>query len=350
MKKTKKELGSNIRHKTSLSLNSAPIVHSKAFENKANLNFVYKSSDYDEDKTYRFIGTSEVKDRDGEIVLLSGWDFSNYKNNPIVLWGHDGRSLPIGKTTAILKDEVNKCIYFDVEFSESYDFAKQVKSLVEEGIVRATSLGFRVTDWDWDDKTDALLLTECELFELSIVTIPANQDALLQEGKSVDDVNTKSVSEDLINVVSQLQVSIQEMQSQLSSALAQSSVSNPSDNGSGEPEPTGGEIPKTEENNNIEQNEDLDASKNDDPKPNATIDEASVALIVEAVLAKLNPKADEPKVDEPKVDEPKGDEGNEDENGDGKSDPQPNEESLAIVSIEDLDETNSFVIVTEEEN
>lgn len=322
-------------------------MHSKAFENKASLDYVYKSSDYDEEKTYRFIGTSESKDRDGEIVLLSGWDFSNYKNNPIVLWGHDGRSLPIGKTTAILKDEVNKCIYFDVEFSESYDFAKQVKSLVEEGIVRATSLGFRVTDWEWDEKADALLLTQSELFELSIVTIPANQDALLQESKGVEDLNTKSASEDLINVVSQLQVSIEAMQNQLN-ALTQSSESNPKDDDDGELKSEGEEIPKTEENNNIEQEDKGDESKEEEPTTQAstTLDAASVAtIIVEAVLAKLNPKADEPSADEPKD----GDQ-NEETNEDGKSDPKSEVDTLEIVSIEDLDETNSFVIVTEEEN
>lgn len=320
-----------IRYKTfSLALDTVPVI-TKGLSGTSNLTFAYKSADYNSDKSYRFVGTSEVKDRDGEIVLLDGWDFSNYKNNPIVLWGHENRQLPIGKVTAILKDETKRVIYFDVEFSESYTLGKTVQGLVEEGILRATSLGFRVLDWEWGENADAWLLTKCELFELSIVNVPANQEAIIEEtSKDVEDNQTKSIEKDDANVLNELREQIEALQLKVD-ALKPSSEGEVVEGEPLQEEP----LPKTEED--------------DISKTNITIDEASVASIVEAVLAKLResqedtqeptptPDAVEEQVD-PVVDNP-------------TEDPTVEEEdTISIVDIADLDDTVSFVIINEEEN
>src|SRR5277367_471892 len=50
----------------------------------------------DDNGTFDVIISTEDTDRSGEIVKQNGWELTNYKNNPIVLWGHDYYSLPIG--------------------------------------------------------------------------------------------------------------------------------------------------------------------------------------------------------------------------------------------------------------
>src|SRR6266436_4517309 len=50
----------------------------------------------EENGTFDVIISTEDLDRSGEIVRQNGWELANYKNNPIVLWGHDYYSLPIG--------------------------------------------------------------------------------------------------------------------------------------------------------------------------------------------------------------------------------------------------------------
>ena len=337
-----KTLGSPVRQKAfSLSLSDAPI-KSKAFGGADNLSFVYKAKEYDESKTYRFIGTSEAKDRDDEIVLLDGWEFKNYEGNPIVLFMHDNRSLPIGKTVGILKDEVKRVLYFDIEFSKSYDFAKTVEGLVEEGILRAVSLGFRVLDWEWDAKQEALLLTKNELFEISVVNVPANQEALIQEGKAAPIESTKT-ADDLANVVSQLKDELESLRNQLQ-ALTPSSDPQEDVEGDGEAETPNEELPKTNEND--------DTSKNEETTISTTIDPTVVAAIVAEVLAKLNPQAEENPIEETQVEEPKAEE-NEEESASEEEDTsevESKEDELVFVSIEDLSETDGFVVVTEEEN
>lgn len=49
--------------------------------------------------TFKTVITSEVVDRDGEIIRLAGWDFENYNKNPVVLWGHRYWDLPVAKAT-----------------------------------------------------------------------------------------------------------------------------------------------------------------------------------------------------------------------------------------------------------
>ena len=46
------------------------------------------------------ISTSRV-DRDGDTIDPRGWQLDDYRKNGVVLFGHDSRSIPVGKTTTI---------------------------------------------------------------------------------------------------------------------------------------------------------------------------------------------------------------------------------------------------------
>jgi hypothetical protein len=43
----------------------------------------------DDNGTFDVIISTEDLDRSGEIVRQNGWELTNYKNNPIVLFGHN---------------------------------------------------------------------------------------------------------------------------------------------------------------------------------------------------------------------------------------------------------------------
>ena len=53
---------------------------------KALLKFVIKKN---KDDIYRFIGSDETIDRDGEIIKVDGWDLEPYKNNSVIMWHTD---------------------------------------------------------------------------------------------------------------------------------------------------------------------------------------------------------------------------------------------------------------------
>lgn len=121
------------------------------------------------------------KDRDGDIVAADAWKdpdaMSNYLNNPIILSQHDQR-LPIGRMVSHEVDE--KGLKITAEISKA---AGNVFDLVKQGILKTFSIGFRIKDADWNSALDAFLIKSVELFEVSIVSVPANQSAVFSVSK-----------------------------------------------------------------------------------------------------------------------------------------------------------------------
>ena len=132
------------------------------------------------ERALQFIGSTESADRDGEVILASGWDLKNYKKNPVFLWAHNYTMPPIGKATKVrVKDGQ---LLFDVEFAprETYEFADTIYKLYKGGFIHATSVGFVPVEFvDGDsEKTPKRTFLKQELLELSGCPVPSNPDAL----------------------------------------------------------------------------------------------------------------------------------------------------------------------------
>lgn len=130
-----------------------------------------KPMDSDEDKKdydFEVIATTEGIDRDGEMIKKDGWDFTNYLKNPVLLWGHDHMSLPIGKVTDIIVTDTD--IRARGIFAQT-QFAKDVKALYDQGILKAVSVGFL------PQEREGNIITKSELLELSFVNVPSNPEA-----------------------------------------------------------------------------------------------------------------------------------------------------------------------------
>jgi hypothetical protein len=117
--------------------------------------------------------SSDDEDRQGESVSQEGLDFSNYMKNPVVLWGHDYSSLPIGVCLGIERDGNKTVAKFRFASAEANPFAAQCQALWEAGIQRAVSIGFIPRSFD-----DAGNTLTAEVLEFSLVSIPANPVAL----------------------------------------------------------------------------------------------------------------------------------------------------------------------------
>lgn len=144
------------------------------------------------DRILRFIGSSETPDRDGDIILASGWELDNYKKNPVFLWAHDASIPPIGK--AVNVSVQNRKLYFDIEFPEKgmYPLADTVFGLYKGGFLNATSVGFMGKEAlkrddeavkDLPEWQRGVKYLKQELLELSAVPVPSNPTAL-QQAKS----------------------------------------------------------------------------------------------------------------------------------------------------------------------
>jgi phage head maturation protease len=146
----------------------------------------------DKNGTFDVIISTEAIDRSGEIVKQDGWELERYKNNPIVLWGHDYYSLPIGYTTDTYKTEKDgvqalgaRGVFLSADINP---LAQQVRKLYDLGLKEGrgvgctTSVGFIPKEFDENQRNT---ITKAELLEFSFVPIPANQDVGAARGRAL---------------------------------------------------------------------------------------------------------------------------------------------------------------------
>lgn len=149
--------------------------------------------------------STTTKDRYGDVVLPSAFEESiktNYKNNPIILFAHD-HTRPIGKCTYMALDE--KGLYIEALIVDN-----EIEPKVQAGILKTFSIGFiplslffvnkdgrRLDPASQDDRAEMWLDTttryidKLDLLENSIVSTPANPDALFTLEKSLKDMFDK---------------------------------------------------------------------------------------------------------------------------------------------------------------
>jgi HK97 family phage prohead protease len=145
--------------------------------------FSTKSEDGDEEELIiSGLASTNDEDRSGDIIASDAWKNSgalaNYLKNPIILAFHD-MSRPIGKT--ISHEVKENGLSITAKISKS---AGDIIGLIKEGILSAFSVGFMIKDADFDPKSGIFMIKELELYEVSVVSIPANQNALFSIEKN----------------------------------------------------------------------------------------------------------------------------------------------------------------------
>ena len=130
---------------------------------------------------------------------LERWKALNEEGKYIpLLWGHDTEDPKsnIGRVVDAIEDE--RGLLVTAEFDAENEKAQYVRKLVQEGRVYQFSFAFEVRDQspvELENGFKANELRELELFEVSLVQIPANQHATVEEVKSDEQVIAKAVVE-----------------------------------------------------------------------------------------------------------------------------------------------------------
>lgn len=128
-----------------------------------------------------YASTNDV-DRHGDIVPASVWEagIKNYLKNPVILAYHD-HSEPVGRMTEHRVDE--KGLFVTARISAA---AEDVFNLVKDGVLTAFSIGFRIVDAEYNSALELFVVKELELHEISVVSVPANQNTLFSLSKAFD--------------------------------------------------------------------------------------------------------------------------------------------------------------------
>lgn len=133
-----------------------------------------------EQRSAEFIASTDAVDAHGDVIDQGSWVLNHFQANPIILYGHNSKELPIGQATAV--SVVNGKLMATIKFAsaEANPKAEQVWKLIQEGILRAVSVGFQPTDGRYEMRNgdEVFVWRSPILKEISVVPVPANHEAL----------------------------------------------------------------------------------------------------------------------------------------------------------------------------
>jgi HK97 family phage prohead protease len=144
-----------------------------------------------------FIASTANPDRYGDVINQRGWDLGKYRKNPVILLNHNANSLPIGRGEV---DVVDGQLIVDVEFDMDDPQAKEIARKTKAGFLNAVSVGFNPLDATPRNMLEkshpahgqsGQYFDRAELLEISIVTIPANGEAVAAKGYAMQNRSFK---------------------------------------------------------------------------------------------------------------------------------------------------------------
>lgn len=151
------------------------------------LGLVERAADGDEMEGFSlpFIISTPTVDRDADTIRVEGWKLKNFRKNPVMLFGHNSRDLPVARAPDTKIDRAAKVLRSVSQFpaADFYAFGNLVGRMFKRKFLNATSVGFRALKFERADDREGFYpinFLEQELLEFSAVPIPANPEALVQ--------------------------------------------------------------------------------------------------------------------------------------------------------------------------
>lgn len=143
-------------------------------------------------RIFSMIGSTPSIDRDGDTISPKGWVTKHYKKNSVVQWAHDHKIPAIARVN---KFSVNDAalMFDELEFPKEgvHPFADMIASLMEDGFIKAGSVGFmpiksekrEMTDKEKEAEPDYFCqpvnFIKQELLEYSICNVGSNRESLV---------------------------------------------------------------------------------------------------------------------------------------------------------------------------
>ncbi|MCU7917083.1 MAG: HK97 family phage prohead protease [Candidatus Thiodiazotropha sp. (ex Epidulcina cf. delphinae)] len=143
------------------------------------------------DETGKFTGYGSVygvEDSYGDVVVKGAFknsleDWASKGRLPAMLWQHRTDD-PIGVYENMFEDDDG--LYVEGQLLIHDDpLAKRAYGHLKAGSISGLSIGYNLSDsgWEYDKDKDIFILSEIDLWEVSLVTFPANDAARVQDVK-----------------------------------------------------------------------------------------------------------------------------------------------------------------------
>ena len=151
-----------------------------------------------EQKNYVIEGYANVYDiidEHNEIIKSEAFDSLDDIQNIKFLWQHMPDK-PIGKILNLSSDD--KGLFMKAELDCSINQAIEAASMIKSGIIDGLSIGFEVLEHSYEDSIR--IITKAKLWEVSIVTFPANKYSIINKNEEKKMVKSEILEERLDNL------------------------------------------------------------------------------------------------------------------------------------------------------
>lgn len=133
------------------------------------------------------IASTPAVDRDRDRVMPKGANITNFEKNPVLIFGHN-----YAEPWAVIGRAADVTIgHGDIRFrpelrqpANDNDPMTIVQALWDQGLLKAASIGFNPVQYEKNEH-GGRDFTEWELLEISLVPVPANQEALRLAAKAI---------------------------------------------------------------------------------------------------------------------------------------------------------------------
>ncbi len=136
-----------------------------------------------------FVLSDESLNSYGYKVCTSGIDLKQFRANPVMFYNHNRESGVIGRWENIRIEGTR--LLAEPVFDEADEFARKIKSKVENGFVKSASIGISTYE-PFTLKDNENWVMKCRVIECSIVDMPSNENAVVlydKNDKRVLDIN-----------------------------------------------------------------------------------------------------------------------------------------------------------------
>lgn len=137
------------------------------------------------------VASTATPDRYQDVVDQATWRLDRYRSNPVVPWGHDYYLPPVGRAVRVAVEGEALIAEIEWDTSEANALGRLVAEQFASGFLSAVSVGFRPgrsvargalekSDPRFGERGKVYF--DCELLEISAVSMPVNPEALAAKG------------------------------------------------------------------------------------------------------------------------------------------------------------------------
>jgi phage head maturation protease len=148
-----------------------------------------------------FVITSDRVDREQDVITPDGWTTENFEGNPVVLFAHLSRELPVANAKSLVKAGNKWRSIAEFTPQDLYPFGYMCYRMYAEGFMHACSVGFQPIEYSFAaDRKYGINYLKTDLLEYSCVPVPANPDALvIARSKGIDTTPLKVWAEQVLD-------------------------------------------------------------------------------------------------------------------------------------------------------